>query len=147
MIKDNIKNSDTYNNISENIKKGFEWLKSHNLVHMEDGKYEINDKMYVNLQSYETKSDAKFEAHRDYIDIQYMVIGSERCGVTHYNNCVTETEYDADRDIEFLSSDNGEYFTLNEGEFFIFFPQDAHKPALCTTQKNNVKKAVVKVHI
>ena len=73
MIKDSLKRAETYYGISERIKAGFEWIKNNDLKNLPDGRYEISDKIYANLQSYQTKDDAPYEGHRDYIDIQYMV--------------------------------------------------------------------------
>ena len=147
MIKDNINNYETYTGISNRLSAGFEWILDNNLEEMNDGRYEIGDGLYANLQTYETKETALYEAHRDYIDIQYMIQGCEKCGVTEYKSCKTETEYNKERDIEFLSAENGEYYTLKSGEFFVFFPQDAHKPSIMKEFKQKVKKVVVKVHI
>lgn len=148
MIKDNIKRAETYYNISENLKLGFEWIKNNDLKNMPDGRYEICGKNYANLQTYETKDDAPYEAHRDYIDIQYMVIGEELSGVTDYTNCSTKEEYNKEKDIEFLNINaKEEFYKIKEGEFFIFFPHDAHKPALKIDTNKKVKKVIVKVAV
>lgn len=148
MIKDNIKRAETYYNISENLKKGFEWIKNNDLKNMTDGRYEISDKIYANLQSYTTKDDAPYEAHRDYIDIQYMIKGAERSGVTDYSNCSVKEEYNKEKDIEFLNCNSEEkFYELLENEFFVFFPHDAHKPALKINENKNVKKVIVKVGV
>lgn len=148
MIKDNIKRANTYYNLSDNLKKGFEWIKNHDLKNLSDGRYEISKDIYANLQSYTTKDDAPYEAHRDYIDIQYMVSGEELSGVTDYSNCKTSEEYNKEKDIEFLSiNTKEEFYKIKEGEFFVFFPHDAHKPALKSIENRNVKKVIVKVHV
>ncbi len=148
MIKDNLKNAATYCNISENLKEGFEWIKNNDLKNMPDGRYEISDKLYANLQSYITKDDAPYEGHRDYIDIQYMVTGEELSGVTDYSNCSTTENYNKEKDIEFLKCNTKEeFYKIKEGEFFVFFPQDAHKPALKIGENKKVKKVIVKVSI
>lgn len=147
MIKDRIENSKNYYSLSKEIKTGFEWIINNDLISMEDGKYEISDKIYANIQSYETKEDALFEAHRKYIDIQYMIQGAEKCGLCNYAETNSVVDYDNNKDIEFLNSKFCEYYTLKEGEFFVFYPQDAHKPALCNGNKDFVKKVVVKVMI
>ena len=74
------------------------------MVNIKDGRYEISDCLYANVQTYNTKDDAPYEAHRDYIDIQYMVIGEEQSGVTDYSNCFTKEEYNKEKDIEFLEN-------------------------------------------
>ena len=148
MIKDNICRAETYYNISNNLKKGFEWIKNNDLRNMPDGRYKIDEYNYANLQSYETKDDAPYEAHRDYIDIQYMVIGEELSGVTDYSNCSTKEEYNKEKDIEFLvNNKKEEFYKIQEGEFFVFFPHDAHKPAIKAGSNKRVKKVIVKVKV
>lgn len=147
MIKDNIDNARIYMNLSESIKIGLNWIINNDLDKLEDGKYIINDDLYANIQTYKTKDDALFEAHRDYIDIQYMISGNEKCGVCNYKLCNTAVEYNKEKDIEFLSSNETDYYSLKEREFFIFFPNDAHKPSIKDVESEIVKKVVVKVHI
>ena len=149
MIKDKLMNAQIYFSLSENIKKGFEWLNSQNLANIPDGKYFIDgDKVYANVQTYETKENANYEAHREYIDIQYIVKGEEYIGVVPYNTCKTVEEYNSERDIEFLSCDKElPYQLLKEGEFLILYPENAHKPSIMIEKKQTVKKVVVKVGI
>ena len=148
MIKDSIKNADVYYGISKNLKAGFEWIKNSDLKNMPDGRYEITDKIYANLQSYITKDNAPYEAHRDYIDIQYMVKGEELSGRVDYSDCKTTEKYNKEKDIEILQCiGEKEYFKIKEGEFFVFFPHDAHKPALKVKENKQVKKVIVKVMI
>lgn len=149
MIKDRIENARVYYGISERLQKGFEWIKNNDLASMPDGKYEIEgNEIFANLQSYETKDTAPFEGHRQYIDIQYMVKSEEFIGLVNYNECETIEEYNQEKDIEFLATklDNSPQI-LKEGEFFVFFPQDAHQPALNPNKKLFVKKVIVKVQI
>ena len=147
MIKDKLSNTETYFGLSEGLKQGFEWLKNTDLEAIKDGRYEISgSRIYVNVQTYETKTYAKYEAHRKYADIQYMIKGKELIGVCPLDNCKTCTEYDKDKDIEFFDSKSvDEWQTLNEGEFLVLFPQDAHKPSISDGKTQFVKKAVVKV--
>lgn len=145
MIKDNIKRAEIYYGISKNLKQGFEWIKSNDLMNMPDGRYDLGGGNYANVQSYETKDDAPFEAHRKYMDIQYIISGEENCGVGDYANFRTVEAYSEEKDIEFLEGSCGDYYTLKSGEFFVFFPHDTHKPALDSGKKRFVKKVIVKV--
>jgi len=148
MIKDSIKRAETYYNISENLKKGFEWIKNNDLKNMPDGKYQLDDVNYANIQTYDTKDNAPYEAHRDYIDIQYMINGEEISGVADYTNCSTKEKYDKEKDIEFLNCNiKEEFHKIKEGEFFVFFPHDAHKPAIKVDTNKKVKKVIVKISV
>ena len=149
MIKDTLSRAEVYYNISEGIKKGFEWLKTQDFKKLPDGKYFIEeDKIYANIQTYLTKETAPFEAHRKYIDIQYMISGCEKIGVSDISSCSSKIPYDAEKDIEFLDCNTtGSFQDLNESEFLLLFPHDAHQPSLSQTEPANVKKVVVKVRI
>ena len=148
MIKDTLANSTNYYKISERLKLGFEWLRNTDLVNISDGKHILdNDNVFANVQTYVTKDSAPFEAHRKYIDIQYMIKGSENVGVTDYSNCTVTKEYDTKNDVEFLECSNNEYVKLEEGQFVVFFPQDAHAPSQKISENKSVKKVIVKVLI
>ena len=49
-----------------------------------------------------------------------------------------------EKDVMFYDDEPSTYFTLDEGEIGIFFPQDAHAPLV---GDGRVKKAVVKVKV
>ena len=149
MIKDYLKNASTYYNLSENLKTGFRWLETTDLKNIKDGKYEIDgSKVYASVQTYETKENADYESHRNYIDIQYMIDGCEKIGVTDINNCSIHIDYDKERDLEFYNINcEEEYLELNEGQFVVLFPHDSHKPSITKACRRTVKKVVVKVAI
>lgn len=149
MIKDTLTNISKYNNLSEFLKIGLDYIKNTDFNKLEDGRYSINgEDIYINIQTYKTKENADFEAHRNYVDIQYVISGEEKIGVTDYANCNTTVEYNDDKDIEFLNG-VGEYYELKTGDFMILYPTDAHKPSISidTNNPETVRKAVVKVHI
>lgn len=131
--------------LDKKIVEGLDYLVSTDFSAIEDGKYVINDDMYMNVQTYETKTDALYEAHRCYADIQYMIEGCEKIGVTPYSSCSTEIEYDSEKDIEFLNG-QGRYYELKTGEYMVLYPEDAHKPSISDT-KTKVRKAVLKVRV
>lgn len=146
MIRDKLKHYKEYDRLSSSIKKGLEFLEKADFENLQDGRHELSDTDYVNIQTYTTKADADFEAHREYIDIQYIISGQEQIGVTKYENCTTTVQYNMVKDIEFLSGE-GIYFPIKEGEFMILYPEDAHKPSISIDTPTEVRKAVVKIKI
>lgn len=149
MIKDKLSNAQCYYAISERLKNGFEWLISSNLYDLEDGKYLIDgENIFANIQSYVTKDDAPYETHKKYIDIQYMIKGAERVGVSEQSNCILIENYSEAKDVAFWECNkNNSVQILNEGEFLVFFPQDAHQPSLKLDNNAPVKKVIVKVAV
>ena len=117
-----------------------------------DGKYSIDDKTYVNIDSYNRRGeyDAPLEAHRKYIDLQLLISGVERIDFTNIDGLKEFSMYDPVKDIIFYKRPHTEIGSLylNGRNFAIFFPQDAHAPQITTLSlQNNVKKAVVKIPV
>ena len=83
MIYDRIENIETYTAISERLAKGLRLLRTTDFSAMEAGKYEVDGtELYYMLQCYQSKEqNDKPEAHKKYIDIQYIVEGEEQIGV------------------------------------------------------------------
>jgi len=149
MIKNSLKYTKNYYNLSDKIKLGLEFLKNNNLKNFDNGKYQIlGDDVYINIQDYNAKSKAqgKWEAHRKYIDIQYIIEGTELIGVGEIQNFTTVEEYNEENDVEFLVSDiDNQFIEMQENDFIILYPFDVHMPQISLTDVAYVKKAVVKV--
>ena len=152
MIIDKLENACFYYGFGDKFEKAFEFLKETNLKEMENGRYEIDgDEIYVALQDYNTKPevDGKFEAHKEYIDIQFIVTGEEKLGYGNIEHYTPTTEYDKEKDIVFLKNKEKEnhFVYAKENDFVIFAPQDAHMPCISIDKSTYVKKAVVKIKI
>ncbi len=139
------------NLINENnpkIQKAIEYLKNTNFNNLPDGKINIDNEIWANLQTYYTKEDALFEAHRKYIDIQFMLAGQEKISVCDYKNCTTEIAYDEDKDIEFLTANSWDDIEMKTGDFLILYPENAHKPSISINNDvHHVRKLVIKVPV
>lgn len=147
MIIDSLKNAKFYYALGERIAKGLKFLEENDLSQFENGKYEIEgDELFVSVQDYETKplEQGKFEAHRKYLDIQFLIKGPERLGFGKTQDFQPVTDYDEQKDIVFLDG-GGDFATAREGDFLIFAPSDAHMPCIAVDTPAYVKKAVVKV--
>ena len=91
------------------------------------------------------RSEARLEAHRKYIDIQYVISGVEEMGWKARSRCQRpHDQYDAEKDIEFFADVPDNYVTVLPGQFVVFFPDDAHAPLIGTGE---VHKIVIKVPI
>ena len=113
--------------------------------------YQINQRVKAIVSEYETKAENEhgYEAHRKYIDIQYLLKGEERIVCMPIEK-LTETEpYSEANDAAFYSSEGvrTQEMTIGDGYFAIFFPQDGHMPQLSVDKPTMVKKIVVKVEI
>ena len=150
MIFDTFKNKELYYCVNENFKKAFDFIEKAVSQNLAVGKYEIDsDKVYASVQDYETKDYevAKFEGHRKYIDIQYIISGTECMEVVDISKAIPNTEYNETKDVIFFeNNDFSKKCVVQDEEFGIFFPHDIHKPGVAfENKKSNVKKIVVKV--
>lgn len=149
MIIDNIRNAHMYYCLGEGIEAALRFLESRDLTQLEPGKYEIEgDAMYLLVVHYDTKpaEESAPEAHRQYVDVQYIADGSEQMGYTNLDTLQTADGYDEEKDIEFMEGPVS-FVTMRTGDFAVFFPHDAHMPGIAQTQPAPVKKAVVKVRV
>jgi len=149
MIFDKIENSALYENISPLIKKAFEYLKQTDFSKLEIGKHIVDgDDLYAMVQEYDTKdnADAKLEAHRKYIDVQYIISGEELIGVKPLINQEPCKQYDAENDYA-LYDDTCSFIKVTLGQFAVLFPEDLHKPGIKVVAAAKVKKVVMKVRV
>ena len=153
MIFDSFENIGKYYNISHRMTLALDFLRKHDFMNEKDGKIEISDGVYANVQTYMTKPycEGKFEAHRDYIDIQFVIDGEEEVGIAAYEDFESLIPYVKERDIEFLTSKKNhtqEMIILKPNLFVVLYPQDAHMPSLAVkNQSKKVKKVVIKIKI
>ena len=149
MIVDRLTNCALYENLSPRMKTGFEFLKTQDLQGLEVGKYPIDcDQVFALVQEYHSKpiEEGKYETHRKYIDIQYIVSGRELIGCTNVGSLEPLDSYDAGRDIQFFAG-QGDMFLLDAGMFAVFFPEDAHMPCILVDGPEAVKKVVIKIAV
>ena len=149
MIYDRLKNKEQYYCLNKNFKKAFEFLANTDLKNIEDGSYEIEGKtVYANVQSLKTKliDEKKWEVHRRYIDIQYVISGEEKMGYGILEDFSEITqEYDEEKDVEFLNGNKFNFVDVQEGDFVIFYPNDVHAPMLSVKEPEEIKKVIVKI--
>ena len=150
MIYDNINNIETYRGLSPDFYEGLEFLKKVS-PDIENGVYQINSRVKAIVSEYETRevNEYGFEAHRKFIDIQYLLRGEERIACMPIEKLTVTEPYDEAKDAAFYAAEGvrAQEMTIGDGYFAIFFPQDGHMPQLSAGEPMMVKKVVVKVEI
>lgn len=130
-------------------RKAFDFLRDTDLVSLPAGEYEIEGKeVFIIVAEAEKKDfdETKWESHREYQDIQMVITGGEKMGVTPVSSLAVTEPYDESRDVAFYSGE-GEIHTAEPNVFFIFFPTDGHRPDIKIDGIERDKKVVVKVKI
>ena len=135
----------------ERWEKAFSFLSENDLSVIEPKKYEIDgDNLFITVSDYDTKEvkGSRFESHRKYIDIQYVVKGSEIIGLSDPGKVTEVTDpYSSEKDIELSNVSHFTDLKATPGSFFIFFPDNLHRPGLKVDVIEKVRKVVVKIKI
>jgi biofilm protein TabA len=148
MIIDRMDNAHIYYAVNPKFKRAFDFIHQINIDTIPAGKHEIDgESMYALVQQYNTKLRAQgvWEAHRRYIDLQYLVQGVEGIGYANINH-LRQGEYDASKDFLPLNGE-GDIITVRRGSFVLLLPEDAHMPGMAIGSPAPVKKVVVKISI
>ena len=147
MILDSIKNLNNYAFLNSRIVRALEYIRDTDFSKLEDRTYEVDgSELFFFIQAYPTRPEnPTLEAHRKYIDIQYMISGTECMGIGQLEDMTEEVSANPEKDC-WLYRGPMDSVTVSEGMFAMFFPNDAHAP--CVTPAagpNNVRKCVFKV--
>ena len=137
--------------LSPALSKGLGFLQQAKGQAWTPGRVEIDgSQVYALVQSYQSRPDTenpRFEAHRRYIDIQYVLSGAELLGWAPLERLTAATEYNAERDVlhGVVPAAERTFVHLGAGQGAILFPSDAHAPGLAAGTPEPVVKIVVKV--
>jgi len=145
MILARLEQADRYLALHSDFGAAIGFLRGQPLNDLPLGRIEIGVAMYATVSRSTTRqrSEARLEAHRKYIDVQYLISGVEEMGWKARSRCQPpQVQYDAEKDIEFFADVPDNYVSLLPGEFVVFFPDDAHAPLIGT---DVVNKVVIKV--
>ncbi len=135
------------------MQKALDFLKASVGKDLADGRIPIDgDKVYAMVQSYDTlvhSDPAKLEAHKKYIDVQYVAKGEEVIGWALTSNLTETVSYNAEKDF-WLGTMPAKGMTpvvVTTGQAAVLWPTDAHAPRLAAGAPSVVKKIVVKVAV
>ncbi|HEV7403836.1 MAG TPA: YhcH/YjgK/YiaL family protein [Chthoniobacteraceae bacterium] len=150
MIADTLAQSSRYASLAPRFAAAFAFLR-HLSADQPLGRHDIDgDDCFALVQAYTTKpiADAKFEAHRSCIDIQFIQSGQETLLWAPLAGLAETRGYDGEKDFALFATPlMATPLRLRAGEFTIFFPEDAHAPGLELDGPCQVRKVVIKVRI
>ena len=156
MISGNIYEESNLSILPAPLQEAVEYLKTHDLVSMEPGKYQLDgERMILQVidQSTGERSTLRPEVHRRYIDVQFLAAGGpERIGwyPDLGDNIIEEDLRDAPRDICFYKNNPSAregIIEMQPGSYAMFFPWDVHIPAIQVGEPRHIRKIVIKVEL
>ncbi len=133
------------------LAEGFTFLENPQLKSLADGRLAVRgEEIYAMVQHSDIRKpeESRYEAHRKYIDIQYLVEGAEEIRVAPVGKMKESVAYDAAKDIAFYEHPAAyRQVILKPGSFVVLFPEDAHMPLCPAGPVGKVHKVVVKIAV
>ncbi len=132
MVLDTLDNADRYLPLSPHFRQAFEFLRRADLASLPAGKHPIDGDRVFAIVSHEPgrgHSGASREAHRNYLDIQYCVAGTDQIGYKPTAHCRhIASEYEAEKDVALFRDEPDTWVLVPPGSFMILWPEDTHAP-------------------
>jgi len=148
MIFDTLDNYRRYDGLGYNLAAALTFLHENDLAALPLGRVDVDgDNLYALVQEYVTRpvEQSRWEAHRSYIDVQYMFRGRERMGFANLS-AMQLGEFVPEKDFQPMTG-AGNFVDVFTGAFVIFFPEDGHMPGLYLDAPEPVRKIVLKVKL
>lgn len=138
---------------SDVFKKALTFLETSDFEAMPAGEIELDGRqLFAIIMDKETDAieNRAPEVHEKYIDIQFLVKGSEKIGFARRDSrFVIKSDQLAEKDLllyEHFTEDES-FVVLTPGDFAVFYPQDVHRPLCVHEEKQTVRKVVVKIAV
>ena len=151
MIIDTLSHAPSYYQLGPRFFTALEFLRTCTPGQIPDGRVDLQgDALYALFQSYRTTPVAqkKFEAHRRYADVQFLVSGRESIVYAPLSVLNPVTAYDEAKDFTLYETASATTpLLLLPGTFAIFLPQDGHKPGCDAGETAEVRKIVLTVRL
>ena len=152
MVVDTLENLMKYTALHPRFPKAFAYLLELLEKGAENGRHQLDEEVYVNLMTGDTKEVelAKAESHRKYIDVQLVIEGEEiMCIPSPQLVLDVATAYSEEKDCMFYEAvkpTECHQLLVDAGQFAIFFAGELHAPMMAVNGKaSTVRKAVLKV--
>lgn len=150
MILDRIENEQLWSSLGSGVAQALDYLLNTDFTTFAAGRRDIDgDRLFaiVNRGKPNPLSNAIWEAHRRYWDVQCVITGRERMGWLPLDEAVEKTPYDEAKDAAFYEPGRS-FFIVAPGGIALFAPTDVHAPGLRVNDEQDgeeILKIVVKV--
>ena len=148
MIMARLNDAEKYFNLHPAFKEVFTFLREKNLSELSLGRHDIDgDRLFCKIEKRQgrTRAESRLEAHRKYIDIQYVIAGTDEMGWKPSADCKTiDMPYDEEEDVMLFKDEPVSWTKVPAGSFTIFFPNDSHAPLVSEAE---IHKIVFKIAV
>ncbi len=148
MILTNVQNFERYVSLHPLYAKVLEVLKNVDFYAAELGRTEVDGQrlFYTKICVPAVELGKQpLEVHEEYIDIHYLLKGSETIGYKSTQSLESYTqEYDPKSDCAISPERGTAYVSLAPGDLCILYPEDAHAPLI---GEGEIEKVVFKIEV
>lgn len=138
------------NNIRQRIDDAVCLISQLDFDKLKNGRHDVSETFYFNVLEYDTQIDNSlpFESHRNHIDIQRIISGTELLRIADVSRLVVATAYDSINDVQLYNDvDSISGIILSAGSTVVLQPTDAHKAVAVGNISNKIRKVVGKLLI
>lgn len=148
MLYFDIQDKKHYEDINLILRECLNFISLTDLTSLAMGQHQLTENISYNMFSYQTaaEDDRKWEAHRNYIDVQMMIKGEEWIGYQDTKG-MEQGEYQPAEDYLPVSGRKSFALLLKEKRILILYPEDAHKTGITFETSSQVTKIVFKIKI
>lgn len=104
------------------------------------------NKILVQQGTTKPVENALAEAHRKYLDIQYIVDGSEVVGWAPLEEMTPAGDFNDEKDVGKYTG-KFEFVNIPAGKCYVVYPEDGHMPCVHLENPTNYTKIVVKLKV
>lgn len=148
MILDCLEQADKYICLNPHFATAFAMLRRSNVACFPEGRLEIDgDNVFAVIAKGPGRKpdDAQLETHDKYIDIQFVISGTDTIGWKARKALGPATNASRpDDDVAFYEDEPTAWSAVGPGMFGIYFPEDAHMPMI---SDGDLHKVIVKVAV
>jgi len=118
------------------------------LESFEPATYPLSGSNKILVQKVTTKAweTSQLEAHREFLDIQYIISGKEMVGWAPLETLTPADEFNTQKDKGMYTGKNTP-IAIEEGYCYVVYPEDAHAPSVHMGEGGEVVKLVIKLKV
>lgn len=151
VIFDSIKHYRNYVGYPE-LFKVLSYLANMDTSDLDGGRVLVPGRVFGHKVSFTSRPDheCRFEAHKKYIDVHYILRGCERIEMNDVERLDEIVPYDEEKDIGFYEGAASVEYVLKPGEFVVCYPNEAHKVGMSGSglkQPEDIEKIVFKIMV
>ncbi|WP_272700615.1 YhcH/YjgK/YiaL family protein [Desulfovibrio sp. Fe33] len=147
MILDDLNAADLYAALNPRFPAAFAFLRRPDLADLPTGRIDLEDGLYAVVAKGPGRKaeDALIETHDHYIDLAYVISGTDNIGWKARRDLGPSVEASDPRsDVAFYSDAPTHWAEVLPGMIAVYFPEDAHMPMI---SDGEIHKIIMKVRV